>query len=50
MIRLEMKNYKMILREKQKISALLSRKTDKQEYLTGEEIPPPDERRVIEQT
>ena len=36
-------------REAAKISALLSGKIDKYEYLTGEEIPPPDQRRVIEQ-
>ena len=38
MIRLEMKNYKMILTEKQqKISVLSSGKIGKNEYLTGEE-------------
>ena len=31
------------------ISALLSSKIDKYEYLTGKEILPPDQRRVIEQ-
>ena len=41
MIRLEMKNYKMILTEKQqKISVLSSGKIAKNEYLTGEEILP----------
>ena len=41
MIRLEMKNYKMILTEKQqKISVLWSGKIGKNEYLTGEEILP----------
>ena len=46
-----MKNYNIILTEKQavKISALSSGKTDKYEYLTGGEILPPDQRRVIEQ-
>ena len=31
----------------EKISALSSEKFDKYEYLTGEEIPPLDQRRVI---
>ena len=35
-------------REAPKISALSSGKIDKYEYLTGEEILPPDQRRVIE--
>ena len=49
MIRLEMKNYNMILTEKQKkISPLSSGKIDKDEFLTGEEILPPNQRRVIE--
>ena len=38
-----------INREAAKISALSSEKIDKYEYLTGEEILPPDQRRVIEQ-
>ena len=38
-----------INREAAKILALSSRKFDKYEYLTGEEILPPDQRRVIEQ-
>ena len=38
-----------INREAAKISALSSGKTDKYEYLTGEEILPSDQRRVIEQ-
>ena len=38
-----------INREAAKILALSSRKIDKYEYLTGEEILPPDQRRVIEQ-
>ena len=36
-------------REAAKISALSSGKTDKNEHLTGEEILPPCQRRVIEQ-
>ena len=48
MIGLEMKNCNMILTEKQQISTLSSGKIDKYEYLTGEEILPPDQRRVIE--
>ena len=49
-IRLEMKNYIMILTEnQQKISALSSGKIDKYEYLTGEEILSSDQRRVIKQ-
>ena len=36
-------------REATKISTLSSGKTDKYEYLTVEEILPPDQRRVIEQ-
>ena len=38
-----------INKEVAKISALSSGKIDKYEYLTGEEILPPDQRRVIEQ-
>ena len=38
-----------INREAAKISALSSGKTDKYEYLTGEEILPPDQKKVIEQ-
>ena len=38
-----------INREAAKISALSSREIDKYEFLTGEEILPPDQRRVIEQ-
>ena len=38
-----------INREAAKISALPSRKIDKYEYLTGKEILPPDQKRVIEQ-
>ena len=46
-IRDEKLQYK-INREAAKISALSSGRTDKYEYLTGEEIIPPDLRRVIE--
>ena len=38
-----------IKREAAKIWALSSRKIDKYEYLTGEEILPPDQHRMIEQ-
>ena len=38
-----------INREAAKTSALTSGKIDKYEYLTGEEILPPDQRRVIEE-
>ena len=38
-----------INREAAKISALSSGKIDKYEYLTGEEILPPDQCRIIEQ-
>ena len=38
-----------INREAAKILALSSGKIDKYEFLTGEEILPPDQRRVIEQ-
>ena len=44
MIRLEMKNCNMRLTKKQQKYQL-----DKNEYLTGEKILPPDQRRVIEQ-
>ena len=37
-----------INREAAKVSTLSSGKIDKYEYLTGEEILPPDQRRVIE--
>ena len=49
-IRLEMKNYDMILIERlQKISALSSDKIDKYEYLTGEEILLSTQQQIIEQ-
>ena len=38
-----------INREASKISVLLSSKIDKYEYLTGQEILPSDQRRMIEQ-
>ena len=38
-----------INRKAAKISALSSGKIDKYEFLTGEEIIPPDQRRVIEE-
>ena len=44
-MKLEMINYNMIA----KISALLSGKLAKYEYLTGEEIIPYDQSRIIEQ-
>ena len=39
-----------INREAAKISTLSSGKIDKYDYLTGEGIPPSDQRRVMEQT
>ena len=47
MIKLTMKND--IKREAAKTSALSSRKIDKYEYLTGDEILPSDQSRIIEQ-
>ena len=45
-----MKNYNMILnREAARISELSSGKTDKYEYLIGEEILPSNQRKVTEQ-
>ena len=49
MIRLEMKNYNMILIEAARISALPSGKIHKYEYLTDEEILPSDQQKIIEQ-
>ena len=49
MIKLEIKNYNMILTETAKISVLSSGKIDKYEFLTGEEILPSDQSRIIEQ-
>ena len=48
-IRLEMKNYNMILIEAAKISALSSGKTDKYEYLTSGEILASNQQQIIEQ-
>ena len=49
-IRLEIKKLQYdINREVAEVSALLSSKIDKYEYLTGEEKLPSDQRRVIEQ-
>ena len=46
MIRLEIKNYNIISkRDAAKISALSSGKSDKYEYLTGEEILPSDQKK-----
>ena len=47
-IRLDMKNYIMILIEVAKISPLSSGKIDKFEYLTGEKILPPNQQQIIE--
>ena len=47
MIRLEIKND--INRETAKKSALPSNKTDKYEYLTGEELLPSNQKQIIEQ-
>ena len=47
-IRVEKLQYD-INREVAKISTLLSGKIDKYEYLTGEEVLPSDQRRVIEE-
>ena len=50
MIKLKMKNYSLILTVKQqKISALSSGKIDKLEFLTGEEILPSYQSRIVEQ-
>ena len=48
-IRLEMKNYNMILIEKLQISALSSGKINKYEYLTDEEILHSNQQQIIEQ-
>ena len=44
-----MKNYSAILKKTAKISALSSCKTDKYKWLTGEEILPHDQSRMIEE-
>ena len=50
MKRLEIKKLQYDINwEAAKTSALSSRKIDKYEYLTGEEILPPDQREVLEQ-
>ena len=50
MIRLEMKNYNMILIEKLPKQVLLTSKIDKYEYLTGEEmLLPSNKKQIIEQ-
>ena len=49
MIRLEVKNCKMIFREAAKISASSSENINKYEFLAGEEILPSDQSRIIEQ-
>ena len=50
MTRLEMNNCNMILTEKQQTyQHLLSKKIEKYEYLTGEEMLPSDQRRLIKQ-
>ena len=50
MIRLEIKKLQYdINKEAEKISELSSRKIDKYEYITGEEILPSDQSRIIEQ-
>ena len=50
MIRLEMKNYNMILTEKQlKYQLLSSGKIRKYEYVTGEDILPSNQQQIIEQ-
>ena len=49
MIRLEIKNCNIILTEKQKILALSSGKSDKYEYVTGEEMLSSNQKKTIEQ-
>ena len=49
MIRLETKNYNVILTEKQQKYQLHQLYIYKNEYLTGEEILPSDQSRMIEQ-
>ena len=50
MIKLKMKNYNIILIEKQRKYALSSGKLHKYEYLTGEDILPSNQQQIIEQT
>ena len=49
MRRLEMRNYNKKETETAKLSFLSSGKSDKYEYLTSEEILPPDQSKVLEQ-
>ena len=49
MIKLELKNYNNINRDAAKISALLSGKTDKYKFLTGEQTIPSAQSRIKEQ-
>ena len=49
MIKLQIRNKNMILTEKQHTSALSTRKIDKYEFITGEEMLPLHQRRVTEQ-
>ena len=49
MIRLEMKNYNMILIKAAKIPALSSGKIHKYEYLTSEDLLPSNQQQTIEQ-
>ena len=44
-----MKKHNTIVTEKQQISTLSSEKIDKYEFLTGEEVLPSDQSRIIEQ-
>ena len=50
MIRLEMKNYNMILIKSYQNIGLSSGKIHKYEYLTGEDIIPSNQQQIIEQT
>ena len=50
MIKLEIKNLQYYIdKEAEKISELSSRKIDKYEYITGEEILPSDQSKIIQQ-
>ena len=49
MIRLEIKSYNMILTRKHQKYCHYHLKIDKYEYLTGEDILPPNQRHIIEQ-
>ena len=50
MIRLGMKSYNMIQQRRSKISSSSSRKIDKHEYFTSEELLPSNHTQIIEQT